>query len=179
MILSKSDHFKSFERNIPSCRTFHGLSEYHNITEIGQTKFELWSVKNNYDHLYIHACMQADSGGPQFVSVFSSTGQSIDVRLSLLRVQLHRESLIHLLAVARDITDSIQSVQTLVHEYNVSVCYIFSACDNSLTPDIFRSIFILLNKTDFSDEKLFFEPLYSSFSKVHFPTKSALNCIGR
>jgi CRISPR/Cas system Type II protein with McrA/HNH and RuvC-like nuclease domain len=53
----------------------------------------------------------------------------------------------------------------------------------TLISPVFSSIksglFILLSKTDFSAEKQFFAPLYLPCSKVHFPTKSALNCIGR
>ncbi|XP_064396100.1 intermembrane lipid transfer protein VPS13C-like isoform X3 [Halichondria panicea] len=52
---------------------------------------------------------KADSTGPQFQSLFASTQQSIDVSLSLLRLQLHRESLINLLAIAQDITNDSKS----------------------------------------------------------------------
>ena len=54
--------------------------------------------------------VQADSIGPRFQSLFASTQQSIDVSLSLLRLQLHRESLINLLAIAQGITDQIKLV---------------------------------------------------------------------
>ncbi len=45
--LLKFGSFKKFELNIPSCRAFYGLSEYHKLIVVRQTEQKLWPVKDS------------------------------------------------------------------------------------------------------------------------------------
>ena len=90
----------------------------HNVT---CTHSHVLRVRGTYP---IPTPVQADSTGPQFQSLFASTQQSIDVSLSLLRLQLHRESLINLLAIAQDITNDIKLVSFAAIN-SVCTCIVF------------------------------------------------------
>ncbi len=49
--LSKLGGFEKIELNIPFCRVFSGLSEYHKIIDFGPTEYKLRLVKGIvFDH---------------------------------------------------------------------------------------------------------------------------------
>ncbi len=55
--MPKLGYFKKFELNISSCRVFHGLSENHNIIQIGPPEQKLWPFKELVHAQYLHVLL--------------------------------------------------------------------------------------------------------------------------